>query len=90
MYNRSSIVVIIVLMLLSQNATGKHDVEHQAWEHTEFCAAFVTADQAANVDPCIVELPASITPLKQPLKSALSLWVEAASIYTPRAPPVYS
>ena len=78
------------MMLLSQTATGKHDVEHQAWEHTELCAAFVTADQTAKVDLVIVALPLAGEPAAQPRIGFADLLVEAASIYPSRAPPLYS
>ena len=41
-------VLIILLMLFMQSASLAHAIEHQDEEHTEHCAAFVTADQSVN------------------------------------------
>jgi len=41
-------VIIVLLMLFMQSASIAHAIECQEEEHTEHCAAFITAEQSAD------------------------------------------
>ena len=80
--------LLLSFLLLSQTAIAQHDIEHKAFEHTELCAAFVTADQAGDCDlprtnPILpVELEAHF------LLLSIEVFSFERTVYSSRAPPL--
>lgn len=87
MFNRPIHVIAIALMLFMQLATVVHAVEHNEDEHTEHCAAFITADQA--VDSSIQDVVIAGAPkLNACVLACFESYTQPLSVYQhSRAPP---
>jgi hypothetical protein len=80
-------IVVALLMLLSQSAVAVHDVEHQGYEHSDQCRAFLGGEQSATlIDTASIAQPMEYLESFQPgLTSVCSARV--ALSFSPRAPP---
>ena len=88
MKNRSIFLLLLSILLLSQTAIAQHDIEHQAFEHTELCAVFVTADQAGN---CNLPLTTLVLPADSEahyLLLSTKVFLARLTTYLSRAPPL--
>jgi hypothetical protein len=88
MKNKSIYVLLLSVLLLSQTAIAQHDIEHQTFDHTGLCAAFVTADQAADCDLPLVTLVLSAALDANFSLASIELFATEPSTYLSRAPPL--
>lgn len=88
MKNKSIFLLLLSALLLSQTAIARHDIEHKAFEHTDLCAVFVTADQTADCDIPLVELVFPLALETQFVIAPTGLVAPKLSAYLSRAPPL--
>ena len=83
-------LLIVLLMVLSQSAVAVHDVEHQGYEHSDQCRAFLGGEQSATVASSLaVAVPTEYVERYQSLPSS-TYSLEVLLSYSPRAPPTFS
>ena len=81
-------VILLMLMLSMQSAVALHSVEHEVFEHTELCTAYLSAEKISALEitaPLLMDCSFATHTNSYTKQHYFS---ESSTVYASRAPPL--